>query len=135
MEGSIRVKTEVFERMLTEARRAPEAECCGLLAGRDGVITAILPATNALASATAYQIAPRELFRLFREMRAAGLEHLGIYHSHPAGDNAPSPRDIEQAYYPHAAWFVLSPRPDAPHPVRVFSIREGQVAELEILPE
>ena len=40
-----------------------------------------------------------------REMRAAGLELLGIYHSHPNGENEPSPRDVELAYYPEAAYF------------------------------
>ena len=135
MEGTVRVKRAVVERMLEEARQTPEGECCGLLAGREGVITAIFPAANALASTTAYEIAPRDLFRVFREMRAAGLEHLGIYHSHPTGDNAPSSRDLERAYYPHVAWFILSPQPDAPHPVRAFSIRDGKVEELRVLAE
>ncbi len=44
-----------------------------------------------------------------REMRAAGLDLLGIYHSHPNGKNEPSQRDIERAYYPDAAYFVVSP--------------------------
>ncbi len=128
----VRVRAEVVEQMLEEARREPGLECCGLLGGSGAVISAIFPATNALASATAYEIAPEELFRVFREMRAAGLQHLGIYHSHPRGDNRPSPRDIERAYYPEAAYFILSPRHDAPRPVRAFSIRDGQVSELTI---
>ena len=133
MEGTVRVRREVLQAMLEEARRQPGEECCGLLAGRDGVITTLLPVENALHSGTAYEIAPLDLFRLFREMRAAGLAHMGIYHSHPKGENAPSPRDIEQAYYPDAAWFIVSPLPDAPHPVRAFSIRDGRATELRIV--
>ena len=67
-----------------------------------------------------------------REIRAAGLELLGVYHSHPVGDNFPSARDIERAFYADAAYFILSPRPDAPKSVRAFSIHDGKVAELEI---
>lgn len=67
-----------------------------------------------------------------REMRAVGLDLLGIYHSHPNGKNEPSQRDIERAYYPDAAYFVVSPLAEAPHPVRAFSIRDGRVVELEI---
>lgn len=67
-----------------------------------------------------------------REIRAASLELLGIYHSHPNGKNEPSPRDIERAYYPDAAYFIVSPLPDAPQPVRAFSIRDGRATELEI---
>lgn len=115
-----------------EAGRAPNEECCGLLAGRDGVIAAIFPAKNALASATEYEIAPEELFRLMRAIRKAELELLGIYHSHPRGENYPSRRDIERAYYPDVAYFVLSPPPEAARPVRAFSIRDGRVQELAI---
>ena len=67
-----------------------------------------------------------------REIRAAGLELLGIYHSHPNGKNEPSPRDIAWAYYPDAAYFIISPLAGALQPIRAFSIREGCVKELEI---
>lgn len=132
MENTVRIRHEILGRLLAEAQRHPAVECCGLLAGRDGVITALYPAENALASATRYEIAPEELFRLFRQMRAAGLELLGIYHSHPTGENFPSALDIERAYYPDAAYFILSPAPEAPRPVRAFRIRDGQVQELSI---
>jgi proteasome lid subunit RPN8/RPN11 len=81
-----------------------------------------------------YEIAPEELFRLMREIRAAGLLLMGIYHSHPNGANEPSPRDIERAYYSDVAYFVLSPR-ISPSPVRAFTIRDGRVNELKIVTE
>ena len=133
MADSVRVRAEILKEMLLHARREPEIECCGLLAGRDCAITAIFSARNALASATAYEIAPRELFLIFRTMREQGLTHLGLYHSHPSGENAPSSRDIEQAYYPDQAYFIISPRADAPNPVRAFSIRDTGAQELEII--
>ncbi len=130
----VRVRAEILARMAEEARRDPELECCGLLGGGGAVISEIFPARNVLASPSAFEIAPEELFRLFRRMRAAGLEHLGIYHSHPAGANAPSPRDIERAFYPGVAYFIISPLSGAPRPVRAFAVREGRVAELTIEP-
>jgi proteasome lid subunit RPN8/RPN11 len=128
----LRVRREIIARLIGEARREPRIECCGLLAGTGDLIAEMFPAKNALASATAYEIAPEELFRLFRQMRERGLDHLGIYHSHPAADNSPSPTDIERAYYPDAAYFIVSPRPDAPRPVRAFRIRQAIVSECEI---
>src|SRR5580704_12664326 len=119
--------------MLAHARREPRTECCGLLAGRDGVISAIFPATNSLASATLYEIARPELFQLFRAIRESGLTHLGQYHSHLTTENVPSPTDIEQAGYPEQAYFIISLRGDAANPVRAFSIRDGAVRELEII--
>ena len=132
MPSGIRVRAEIMEEMLWHARSEPGLECCGLLAGVGSVITKIFPAKNALASATAYDVASQDLFQLFRHMRDENLEHLGIYHSHPASENIPSPRDIELAGYPDQAYFIISLLPDAPRPVRAFSIRDGCVQEWEI---
>ncbi len=132
MSNEVRVARPVQQRLLEEARVTPDAECCGLLAGRDGIISAIYPAPNASDAANSYEIAPEDLFRLIRQMRARGLELLGIYHSHPAGENRPSSRDIERAYYPDAAYFILSSMRDAPQPIRAFSIRGGRAIELAI---
>ena len=128
----VRVRREVLGQMLEEARSTPDLECCGLLAGREGVITRVLPARNALESTTAYEIAPAELFQLMRQIRGEDLEMLGIYHSHPRGENRPSPRDIASAFYSEAAYFIISPLADAAQPVRAFSIRDGAVTELQI---
>ena len=133
MRDLVRVESTVLRRMRGHAQQGPLSECCGMLAGRDGVITRALGASNAARNpATEYEIAPKELFQLTREIRAAGLELLGIYHSHPNGQNEPSPRDIEQAYYPDVAYFIVSPQQDAEKPLRAFSIINGQVSELEI---
>jgi proteasome lid subunit RPN8/RPN11 len=143
MAGTVHIPRKIEQRLIEFARRQPKEECCGLLAGRvvagsvltgNGfAITNVLPATNAAREpAKAYEIAPRELFDLMKEMRAGGLELLGIYHSHPNGKNEPSPRDIESAYYPEAVHFILSPLPGAPRPIRAFSIRDGRVEELAI---
>jgi len=69
---------------------------------------------------------------MMREIRAAGLELLGIYHSHPVGLDEPSARDIERAFYPDAAYFIISPRAGAEQAVRAFTIRNGRAAELRI---
>jgi len=132
MRHVVRIEKAIFDRLLAEARANPSIECCGLLAGRDGVISAILPAQNASQSAMAYEIAPQELFALFRCIRSDGLEHLGIYHSHPKGENAPSPSDLERAFYPESAYLIISPIPAAPRPIRAFRIAEGQSRELSL---
>ena len=129
----IRIRAEILNKMLEHARSEPRIECCGLLAGRDGAITHIFPASNALASAKAYEIAPAELFRLFKTLRAEGLNHLGHYHSHLHTENFPSPTDIEQAGYPDHAYFIVSLLAGAPNPIRAFSIRDGVVVEVEVV--
>jgi proteasome lid subunit RPN8/RPN11 len=133
MDREIRILGGVRTQLLEGARAGATLECCGLVAGRDSVITHAFPAANVAANpATSYEIAPEQLFRLMREIRNAGLEMLGIYHSHPNGPNVPSPRDIDRAYYPGAAYFIVSPLGDASQPVRAFSIRDGRTTELGV---
>ncbi len=104
-----------------------------MLAGREGLIARAFAAVNAAKNpAVEYKIAPQELFQFTREIRAAGLQLLGIYHSHPNGKNEPSARDIEQAYYPDVAYLIISPLPEAGKPLRAFSIADGRVVELDI---
>jgi proteasome lid subunit RPN8/RPN11 len=131
--SKIQLTNEIAVAIVERARKNPAEECCGLLAGRDGVITHMIPANNAAGQpSTAYEIAPEQLFELMRQIRVEGLELLGIYHSHPAGENQPSARDIDRAYYPDAAYFILSPRLDAQKPIRAFSIRNGRASELDV---
>jgi proteasome lid subunit RPN8/RPN11 len=130
---TIRIPRPILEKMLAESRRNPTHESCGLLAGKNNSITTIFPARNAAsAPTTAYEIAPRELFTLFREIRAQNLELLGIYHSHPTTENIPSPTDIARAFYPDAAYFIISPAPNTPNPIRAFRIQNKIVTELSI---
>lgn len=131
MELTVRVRREVLQQMAAHAQQDPNRECCGLLGGRDGIITAVYPAANVSASATAYEIAPQEIFRIFRALRGARLELAGIYHSHPNGELFPSQTDIERAYYPDAAYFIASPLAEVPA-VAAFSIRDGRVTPLTI---
>ena len=137
MPDLIRVQDGVLFALQAHAQSEPAQERCGLLAGRDdAVITRILHAHNVAGDpATQYEIAPAELFQLMREIRDAGLRLLGIYHSHPQGANEPSRTDIARAYYPDAAYFIVSPLPHEERPVRAFSIREGGVSELQISSE
>ncbi len=132
MAVSTAITQTIRDRLLEEARKNPATECCGLLGGRDGSITSIYPAPNHLDSPTAYEIAPTDLFRLMREIRAAGEELAGIYHSHPASENRPSARDLELAYYPDVTYVIVSLLSLAPHPVRAFSIQKGIAVELKL---
>jgi len=122
----------LYDELLGEARRALPNECCGLLAGHGRTATRLFRAANALASPTVYEIRPRELFALFRRMREEKLDLVGIYHSHPTGDNFPSARDRERAYYPETPYVIVSPRAEAPQPLRAFLLSEGSTQELVV---
>ena len=130
---SIRVRREIIDALLLHARAQPALESCGLLAGRDSLITNFYPAQNVSPTpATSYEIAQPDLFRILREIRKNNQELLAICHSHPTTENTPSPTDIATAYYPAAAYIIVDPRPEARNPIRAFQIRKAQVTERPI---
>jgi [CysO sulfur-carrier protein]-S-L-cysteine hydrolase len=92
----------LYEAMLAHARAELPAECCGLLAGTIegdvGKATHHFPLINALASPTEYESEPRSMFTAHKAMRAAGIEVLAVYHSHPTSDPVPSRRDLERNF-------------------------------------
>jgi proteasome lid subunit RPN8/RPN11 len=64
-------------------------------------------------------------------MEAAGLDLAAIFHSHPNGPAEPSATDVAQAYYPEAAYLILSPAA-AGWQGRAFTIADGRVTEMPV---
>ena len=119
--------------MIEPARREPRLECCGLLAGRGYQITHAYSAENVAANpATSYEVSTKEIVNLTRQIRENGLELLGIYHSHPNENEEPSETDIAAVGYPDVAYFIISHISDEHPQVRAFSIRDGQISELNL---
>lgn len=141
MTNSIQIQGDVLQSLIGHARQNPRVECCGFLAGRDGIISCAFPAENIAANpATSYEVATKEIVQMMREIRAAGLEMSGIYHSHPNGRGEPSETDIATVGYPEVAYFIISlaanananADANANAVVRAFLIRDGQVTELKL---
>jgi proteasome lid subunit RPN8/RPN11 len=77
-------------------------ECCGLFAGHlaagVGTVTHRLPLVNAAASPREFLSEPRSMLAAEKAMRAAGVEMLAIYHSHPTSAAVPSATDRARNY-------------------------------------
>ena len=86
----------VLDALLAHARRESPRECCGVLGGAEGVVTVALPVENELASPTAFRTAPRSMLAADRALRAAGVELLAVYHSHPTSAATPSATDLRE---------------------------------------
>jgi proteasome lid subunit RPN8/RPN11 len=124
---------DVRDQMVAACLDAWPLEACGLLAGEappGGPARAVrcFPTANAAASSRVYTVDPRDLLRADREAEAAGLEILGVWHSHTHTDAYPSPTDVGQA--PDPGWhYVLVSLRDQHPAVRSYRIDGGQVAE------
>src|SRR5262249_35115035 len=112
MKRTIQSRRKVYGKLLQHARRQPHRECCGILAGHEGLITQAFPAKNVAADPIwNYEIAPMEMVRLMGELRKRRLKFLGIYHSHPywLDTNEPSAKDLALACHPEAIYFIVTP--------------------------
>jgi proteasome lid subunit RPN8/RPN11 len=106
---------EALAALVEHAERGYPHEVCGLLLGEDlpdsysnngGVLSrlirAVVPVDNSFEAGERYHrflIGPADILRAERQARQAGLDVLGVYHSHPNAPARPSEYDRE-----HAAW-------------------------------
>ncbi len=117
--------------MVNHAKKEWPIECCGLLAGRDGLVTRIYRLDNQERSQTSYLAAPEQQFQAFTELEDLGLDLLAIYHSHPDTECYPSRTDIEKAYFTEAIYMIVSLK-ERTSRVRAFRItRTGGITEEE----
>jgi proteasome lid subunit RPN8/RPN11 len=96
-----------WQRMRRHVSRRLPQEACGMLAGKNDRVELTLGIRNAERSPVRFRMDPRAQWRAFQRIEAAGLDLVGIYHSHPNGPDHPSPTDIAEAAYPVAQviWF------------------------------
>jgi len=139
---SLRLPDALAEDIRRRGESAYPAECCGALVGRvdgeDKEVVRLAPAVNRRTDDPhRYLIAPDDLRRLEAEVRAAGLEIVGYYHSHPDHPAAPSAFDADHAWpwYSYvivridrgrgaelASWMLADDRPQLlPETLDVFS--------------
>ena len=125
----------VHQQMLAACLAGYPLEACGLLGGRaageEATATVCYPATNAAASSRVYTVEPRDMLRADRAAEDAGVDLLGVWHSHTHTDAYPSPTDIAQVPDPDW-WYVLVSLRDVEPVVRAYRIRDGAVVERPI---
>ncbi len=149
---TLRIPQPIIDAMIAHARELDPYECCGLLAGKDGAVSQHYRITNTVAkdaravqvfddadvkqlgglsaaqrAEVAYFMEPKEMLAAFKDMRARGLDLTVIYHSHTHSPAYPSMTDIGLAYYPDAAYLIVSLEQKAAPYVRTFWIRNKQV--------
>ena len=70
------------DEMIAHARAGLPNEACGILAGRDGRVERFFPAEPDEPSPYYYRIEARDQIRIMNAIDDAGLDLVGIYHSH-----------------------------------------------------
>ncbi len=131
----MRISKGLVDEIVAHARDDLPNECCGMVGGVDGEARTVYRAENAEASPLRYSIGARDQFRLMREIEAAGEDLVGIYHSHTKSAAHPSQTDVNLAGWPGAVYLIVSlADPGAPD-LKGFWIRDGEIAEAELVIE
>jgi [CysO sulfur-carrier protein]-S-L-cysteine hydrolase len=125
--------TDMHAAIIDHAMREAPRECCGIIAGRDGVPMQLYETRNVAPGNRLYEIDPAQLIDLeFREFPERGLELVAIYHSHPESPAYPSPTDVELAFWPDAVFLICSLADRHSPAIRGFRIRDGAIDELAL---
>ena len=118
----------MVDEMIAHAQEEAPNECCGIIAGKDGVATRLYRAINAEASPYRYSVEPRDLLRIHRDVDDRDEEFLVIYHSHTHTEAYPSPTDVRLAAWPEAYYVLVSLMDETPV-VRAFRINDASIDE------
>ncbi|HEY5158464.1 MAG TPA: M67 family metallopeptidase [Anaerolineales bacterium] len=120
----------VWQAMRRQVSRLAPLEACGLLAGINRRVEMSIGVRNADQSPVRFHMEPLEQWRAFQRIESAGMELLGIYHSHPDGPDRPSPTDIAEAMYPvvQIIWY----RQEGKWRARGFRIEAVKVREVAL---
>lgn len=97
--SSVTISSRAYQVISECAQRALPAECCGVLAGREGAEVDIVEAWELRNRAEwnrtrRFAMDPAELYAYTVRARALQLDVLGFFHSHPEGEALPSASDV-----------------------------------------
>ena len=125
----MKLQRAYVDEIIVHAREDAPNECCGIIAGNDGHATQLYRAVNAEASPYRYNVDPKDLLRIYRDLDDQDWDVLCIYHSHTHTDAYPSPTDVRLAAWPDAYYLIVSLADEAKPDLRAFRITDGEVNE------
>jgi proteasome lid subunit RPN8/RPN11 len=156
MTPSLKIPKQILDEMIAHARELDPYECCGLLAGADGTVSRHYRITNTVAkdaravevfdgadvkqlghlpdaarAEVAYFMDPKEMLAAFKDMRQRDLELTVIYHSHTHSPAYPSMTDVGLAYYPDAAYLIISLEHKSSPDLKAYWIRDRRISRAE----
>jgi [CysO sulfur-carrier protein]-S-L-cysteine hydrolase len=130
----MKISQALVDEMVVHALEDRPNECCGMIGGKDGVATKVVPVLNSAASPLRYEMDPQGQFDALKQIEADG-ELLAIYHSHTKSAAYPSQTDVNQAQnWPEPIYVILSLVDDENVDVKGFHLGDLKIvdAPLEI---
>jgi proteasome lid subunit RPN8/RPN11 len=92
--NTLRLPTGVRDELIRHALTDYPREACGVLSGEPGAVTRIHPARNCEDADRQFEVDPRDLLSIVKDVNGADEQIIAIYHSHPSGSATLSERDL-----------------------------------------
>jgi [CysO sulfur-carrier protein]-S-L-cysteine hydrolase len=129
----VKISQQLVDEMVAHAREDLPNECCGLIGGLEGVATTIYPMRNEFESPLRYKLHSGDNLRVNEEMREAGEETLGVYHSHTKSPAYPSQTDVNEGQaWPQLVYVIVSlADPDSPD-VKGYWLKDLTIADAKL---
>ena len=131
---TLRLPGTLCDSLIALAQRGYPEETCGLLLGtRNGaerVVVGVRQARNLNVERARdrYEIDPEDFLAADREARAAGLDIVGVWHSHPDHPAMPSLTDVAGAW-PGWAYVIVSVGPEGVSEIRCWELTRNDFQE------
>lgn len=129
----MKIRQHILDRIVAHAVEDLPNECCGLLIGTAETIEDASRARNTKRSRTRFEVEPADHFAAIRRARAAGMQVIGAYHSHPNGPSGPSETDRARLTDP-AMFHIIVSLAHGTRTVRAFRLTQGNFTPLELVP-
>ena len=128
--GVLELTSSAYDAMIGHAYDGLPDEACGLMVGtaEPGRCLTFEPCRNAAESSRVYTIDGKDFLRIDRAAEDAGLEIMGVMHSHTHTEPYPSVTDVAQAPDPGWHYIIVSLRDEAPM-LRSYRIVDGGITE------
>ena len=106
------ISRAAYDAVVTHARTAAPAECCGVLGGaygeeRSQAATAREARNVSPVPEREYEIDPEEQYELLTGIEDGGRDVVGFYHSHPRGPPRPSATDRTRATWAGYTYLIV----------------------------
>ena len=93
----ISVPSNFVDEMIEHAVQENPNESCRILAGKDGLISALYRVRNSTPSPYRYVMDPKDQMNVMKESDELGLDLMAFYHSHTHSPAYPSETDTRMA--------------------------------------
>src|SRR5437867_1168644 len=105
----MKISRQLLDQIHAHLEAGYPNEACGVMLGRDGVVTEVVAAGNERTDSARnrYLIDPLAYLKIERDADKRGLQVLGIFHSHPDVAARPSQFDLDHAW-PNLSYLIVS---------------------------